>query len=44
MAEKAEAGINENLKVHTASEIAAARDSDLLQTLKAKVPDKKLLN
>ena len=42
MAEKAEAGINEILKVHTASEIAAARDNVLLQTLKAKVADKRL--
>src|SRR5580658_664097 len=42
MAEKAEAGINEILKVHTASDIAAARDNVLLQTLKAKVADKRL--
>jgi carnitine 3-dehydrogenase len=42
MAEKAEAGINEILKVHTAREIAAARDNVLLQTLKAKVGDKRL--
>jgi hypothetical protein len=42
MSEKAEAGINEILKVHTASDIAAARDNVLLQTLKAKVADKGL--
>ena len=42
MAEKAEAGINEILKVHPASEIVAARDNVLLQTLKTKVADKRL--
>ena len=42
MAEKAEAGVNEILKVHTANDIAAARDNVLLQTLKAKVADKRL--
>jgi hypothetical protein len=42
MAEKAEAGINEILKVHTANDIAAARDNVLLQILKAKVGDKRL--
>jgi carnitine 3-dehydrogenase len=42
MAEKAEAGINEILRVHTASDIAAARDNVLLQTLKATVADKRL--
>ena len=42
MAEKAEAGINEILKVHTASDIAAARDNVLLQALKAKAGDKRL--
>jgi carnitine 3-dehydrogenase len=42
MAEKAEAGVNELLKVHTASDIAAARDNVLLQTLKAKVADNRL--
>jgi carnitine 3-dehydrogenase len=42
MAEKAEAGVNEILKVHTASNIAAARDNVLLQTLKAKAGDKGL--
>jgi carnitine 3-dehydrogenase len=42
MAEKAEVGINEILKVHIASDIAAARDNALLQTLKAKAADKRL--
>jgi 3-hydroxyacyl-CoA dehydrogenase len=42
MAEKAEAGVNEILKLHTASDIAAARDNVLLQTLKAKAADKRL--
>ncbi|WP_035354656.1 3-hydroxyacyl-CoA dehydrogenase NAD-binding domain-containing protein [Edaphobacter aggregans] len=42
MAEKAEAGINEILKVHTATDIVAARDNVLLQTLKAKAGDKRL--
>jgi carnitine 3-dehydrogenase len=42
MAEKAEAGINEILKVHRASDIAAARDNVLLQTLKAKAADRRL--
>jgi carnitine 3-dehydrogenase len=42
MAEKAEAGVNEILKVHTSSDIAAARNNVLLQTLKAKVGDKRL--
>jgi hypothetical protein len=42
MAEKAEAGINEILKEHTASEIAAARDNFSLQILKAKVADKRM--
>ena len=42
MADKAQAGINEILKVHTANDIAAARDNVLLQTLKAKVADKRL--
>jgi len=42
MAEKAEAGINQILKVHSARDIVAARDSVLLQTLKAKATDKRL--
>jgi 3-hydroxyacyl-CoA dehydrogenase len=42
MAEKAEAGINEILSTHSASDIVAARDNLLLQTLKAKVADKRL--
>jgi 3-hydroxyacyl-CoA dehydrogenase len=42
MAKKAEAGINELLAVHAASDIAAGRDNVLLQTLKAKVADKRL--
>lgn len=42
MAVKAEAGIDEILKVHTATDIAAARDNVLLQTLKAKIADKRL--
>jgi carnitine 3-dehydrogenase len=42
MAEKASAGINEILKLHTACDIAAARDNVLLQTLKAKVADTRL--
>jgi 3-hydroxyacyl-CoA dehydrogenase len=42
MAEKAESGINQILKVHSASDIAAARDNILLQTLKAKVAEKRL--
>jgi carnitine 3-dehydrogenase len=42
MAEKAEAGINEILKVRPARDIVAARDNILLQTLKAKAGDKRL--
>jgi len=42
MAEKAEAGINEILKVRTASNIAGARDNVLLHLLKAKVAEKEL--
>jgi 3-hydroxyacyl-CoA dehydrogenase len=42
MAEKADAGINEILKAHSASDIAAARDNLLLRTLKAKAADKRL--
>jgi carnitine 3-dehydrogenase len=42
MAEKAEAGINELLKVHAPSEIAAARDNVLLQILRAKAADDRL--
>jgi carnitine 3-dehydrogenase len=42
MAEKAEAGINEILKAHATSDIVAARDNVLLQTLKAKIADKRL--
>jgi hypothetical protein len=42
MAEKAETGINEILKIHTANDIAAARDNVLLQILKAKAADKRL--
>jgi carnitine 3-dehydrogenase len=42
MAEKAEAGINELLKVHASSDIAAARDNVLLQILKAKVTEDRL--
>lgn len=42
MAEKAKAGINEILVAHSATNIAAARDNVLLQTLKAKAADKRL--
>jgi hypothetical protein len=42
MAEKAEAGVNEILKVHKTDDIVAARDNVLLQTLKAKIADKRL--
>ena len=42
MAEKAEAGINEILKAHSASDIVAARDNILLRGLKAKAADKGL--
>jgi carnitine 3-dehydrogenase len=42
MAEKAEAGVNEILKVHKTGDIVAARDSVLLQTLKAKAGEKRL--
>jgi hypothetical protein len=42
MAEKAEAGINEILQAHCASDIAAARDNHLLRTLKEKAADKRL--
>jgi 3-hydroxyacyl-CoA dehydrogenase len=42
MAEKARAGIDEILSAHSASDIVAARDNILLQTLMAKVADKRL--
>ena len=42
MAEKDEAGINEIFVAHSATNIAAARDNVLLQTLKAKAADKRL--
>jgi carnitine 3-dehydrogenase len=40
MAEKAEAGVNEILKVHKTGDIVVARDNVLLQTLKAKLQTK----
>lgn len=42
MAEKAEAGVNEILKIHKVSDIVVARDYVLLQTLKAKAAEKEL--
>jgi 3-hydroxyacyl-CoA dehydrogenase len=42
MAEKAEAGVNEILKVHKTGDIVAARDDVLLKTLKAKISDNRL--
>jgi hypothetical protein len=42
MAEKAEAGVNEILKMHKTSDIVAARDNVFLQTLKAKIAETRL--
>jgi carnitine 3-dehydrogenase len=42
MAEKAEAGVNEILKMHKTGDIVSARDNVLLQTLKAKSAENRL--